>query len=50
MKRIIFNFVRLKKLNRNPGYDFLIIARPRAFAAKKQEVETELNKFLNPNV
>ena len=50
MKRMIFNFVRLKKLNSDPGYDFLIIARPQAFTAEKKEIEAELNKFLNPNI
>ena len=49
MRRIIFDHVRSGNLHHNPGYDFLIIARPEAFTARKQEIEAELNRFLNPN-
>lgn len=42
IKRIIFNFVRIKKFNLNSGKDILIIVYPETAKLKKEDIEKEL--------
>ncbi len=47
LKRKIFDFIRLKKINfLGPGRDVLIITRPPVVQALKIEMEKELNLLL----
>jgi len=46
LKRIIFDFIRLKKLYEIPGKDFLIIVSPPINKLTKTEIEKELRKIL----
>ncbi|KKR89236.1 MAG: Ribonuclease P protein component [Candidatus Wolfebacteria bacterium GW2011_GWA2_42_10] len=49
IKRIIFNFIRLEKLQETSGRDVLIIVSPLASKLTKQKIETELKSLLTAN-
>ena len=46
IKRIIFDFIRFKKLNKISGKDILIIISPKTAELKKEGIEKELTKLL----
>jgi ribonuclease P protein component len=46
IKRIIFDFIRLREVYRQPGRDFLIITSPRVNRATKEEIEKQLEQIL----
>ena len=46
-KRIIFNFIRLEKLNKISGKDILIIISPKTAELKKEEIEKKLKILLS---
>lgn len=46
-KRVIFNFLRLKHVHRKAGRDVLIIVLPPAAGLTKEEIQKELDKFLD---
>jgi len=47
IKRIIFNFIRLEKLNKISGKDILIIISPKTAELKKEEIEKKLKILLS---
>ncbi len=49
LKRIFFNFVRLNKLERVLGKDFLFIALKKNKEPTKSQIENELSLLLNIN-
>ncbi len=46
LKRMIFNFIRLNKINQLSSKDVLIITQLLASQAKKEEVKKELNSLI----
>lgn len=49
IKRIIFDFIRLKKLHEVSSKDVLIIISPKTAELKKEEIERELIRSLITN-
>ena len=47
LRKIIFNFIRLRGVHFGPGSDFLIIPTAAACRATKSEIEEDLEKHLN---
>ncbi len=47
IKRVIFNFLRLKHAHRKAGRDVLIIVLPPAAGLTKEEIQKELDKFFD---
>ncbi len=47
IKRAVFNFIRLGKAHLKAGKDVLIIALPQAANLKDEDIQKELNEFLN---
>lgn len=50
IKRIVFDFIRLKKIYLLPGKDFLIIVSPPARNLKKMEIKKELTLLFNKEI